>query len=238
MNPVSRIQQRFSHQARRRRAGVFGTHFTITPRTRILDLGSSEGFHIASLLHGLPADPRNVFIADIREDLLNEGRRRYGFTPVLLSESGPLSFPDRSFDIIFCSSVIEHVTIPKEEVWTELSGKRFGSRSLVRQEEFAREIRRVGIGYWVQTPNLFFPLESHSWLPFVGWLPRPAQVRVLRSSNRWWVKRTKPDWHLLRRREMARLFPDAAIVSERWCGLTKSLIAVKGTRAQASGGGS
>jgi SAM-dependent methyltransferase len=230
MDPVSRIQARFSLGARRRRAGVFGTRFAITPRTRILDLGSSDGSHIASLLEGLPSDPKNVYIADIREDLLNEGRLKYGFTPVLLPETGPLVFPDRSFDIIFCSSVIEHVTIPKEEVWTELSGKRFGSRSLVRQEEFAREIRRVGIGYWVQTPNLFFPMESHCWLPFVGWMPRPAQVRILRLSNRWWVKRTKPDWHLLRRKEMARLFPDAAILSERCCGLTKSLIAVKGSR--------
>ncbi len=230
MNPVSRIQARFSLKARRRRADVFGTRFDITPRTRILDLGSSDGSHIASLLEGLPSDPKKVYIADIREDLLNEGHLKYGFTPVLLPETGPLVFPDRSFDIIFCSSVIEHVTIPKEEVWTELSGKRFGSRSLVRQEEFAREIRRVGIGYWVQTPNLFFPMESHSWLPFVGWMPRPAQVRILRLSNRWWVKRTKPDWHLLRRKEMARLFPDAAILSERCFGLIKSLIAVKGTR--------
>jgi len=230
MNPISRLQSRISRGTRRRRARLFGRLFAVTPRTRILDLGSSDGSHIATLLQGMPVAPENVFIADIREDLLEEGRRRFGFHPVLIPESGQLSFEDRSFDIVFCSSVIEHVTVPKERVWEERSGTEFRQLSRIRQAEFAREIRRIAVGYWVQTPYRWFPIESHTWLPLVGWLPRSLQVPLLRLTNRVWVKRTKPDWNLLVAKDMKNLFPDADIIFERLCGLTKSLIAVKRAR--------
>ena len=81
--------------------------------------------------------------------------------------------------------------------------------------------------FFVQTPCRSFPIESHTQLPFVGWLPRPALIRVLRVSNKFWIKRTSPDWHLLGTREMAQLFPGAEIVCERFAGLTKSIMAIK-----------
>ena len=49
-------------------------------------------------------------------------------------------------------SVIEHVTLPKSEVWTTRSGKEFRERSLAHQRAFAREIQRVGRQFFVQTP--------------------------------------------------------------------------------------
>ncbi|HSN26807.1 MAG TPA: hypothetical protein VLT45_10990 [Kofleriaceae bacterium] len=29
---------------------------------------------------------------------------------------------------------------------------------------------------------------AHTWLPFVGWLPHEATVKVVAPSDRWWVK--------------------------------------------------
>jgi len=37
---------------------------------------------------------------------------------------------------------------------------------------FASEVRRVARSYWVQTPNRFFPIETHLWMPFVHLLPK------------------------------------------------------------------
>jgi hypothetical protein len=168
-----------------------------------------------------------VHIADIDGAAVGRGHDTYGYTPIVLGESDALPFDDRAFDVIFCSSVIEHVTVPKSEVWSIHSGRTFRERAWTRQHAFASEIRRVAKSYFVQTPNANFPVESHTWLPFVGYFPRPLQLLTLGITNRVWIKRTAPDWNLLRRSQMQELFPDAEIVNETALGLVKSLMAVR-----------
>ncbi|RMD66416.1 class I SAM-dependent methyltransferase [Candidatus Parcubacteria bacterium] len=216
-----------SQRARAKRAQIFRREFSLNENTRILDLGSGNGSAIKCVLSGTRAKPRNIYLADIDEEAVKEGERLFGFRAVPLDESGRLPFDDDCFDIVFCSSVIEHVTIPKKEVWRCLSGKQFESLSLQKQEQFAQEIRRVGKSYFVQTPYKFFPIESHTWLPFLSLLPRRVLVYCIRFTNRFWIKRTSPDWHLLTRSQFRDLFPEARIVEEKFFGLTKSLIAIK-----------
>jgi ubiquinone/menaquinone biosynthesis C-methylase UbiE len=133
-----------------------------------------------------------------------------------------MPFGDNSFDIVFSNSVIEHLGDKKS------------------QEQFAKEIRRVGKAYWVQTPNKMFLIEPHLITPFVHWflhrLPKKFQKIVLRYFTVWGLL-TKPskeqcenflnEVRLLSFKEMKELFPDANIICERFFGLKKSLIAVK-----------
>ena len=75
---------------------------------------------------------------------------------------GPLPFPDRSFDFAHASAVVEHV----------------GTRR--RQAEFLSELWRVARrGIFVTTPNRLFPIEFHTVLPLVHWLPSPLFRGVL-----------------------------------------------------------
>ena len=224
---ISKMFQRFSSRARQKRALLFRGAFGLGADTRILDLGSEWGSNIHAVLDGTPVKPENTFIADINADVLERGQRNFGFVPVLVGQSGRLPFPDGYFDIVYCSSVIEHVTVPKEEVWALRSGREFRERSLAHQREFAREIQRVGRQFFVQTPYRWFLVESHSWLPFVSWLPRRAQLPILKFTRKFWPKRTNPDWYLLDRRELESMFEGAEIRAEKWCGLTKSIMAVK-----------
>lgn len=93
-----------------------------------------------------------------------------------------LPFESRSFDWVFSNAVIEHVGEWKE------------------QKRFADEIRRVAAkGYFVTTPNKFFPIEPHTLLPlyqfltheqqrfFVrlapGYMREPGQISLLSSSD-------------------------------------------------------
>jgi len=69
-----------------------------------------------------------------------------------------LPFPDNSFDLVFCSAVIEHV----------------GSRQ--KQMQLIKELTRVGNITVITTPNRFFPLEFHTLTPFIHWL-RPSLFR-------------------------------------------------------------
>lgn len=65
-----------------------------------------------------------------------------------------LPFKDKEFDILFCSAVLEHV----------------GSRK--NQRFFLEECLRVSNKIFLTTPNRWFPLEMHSGIPFIHWLPR------------------------------------------------------------------
>jgi SAM-dependent methyltransferase len=65
-----------------------------------------------------------------------------------------LPFGDDEFDVAFSNAVVEHV-----------AGGRAGQRRFVH--ELCRVARRV----FVTTPNRYFPIEVHTLLPFVHWLP-------------------------------------------------------------------
>jgi len=216
-----------SRRAREHRAALFRGRFVLDENTRLLDIGAEGGTNIHRVLQGTRVRPENVYIADILPEHVEEGARRYGYVPVVISESGPLPFPDQYFDVVFCNSVIEHVTLPKSRVWKEFSTRRFREESLRRQRQFAAEVRRLGKQYFVQTPYRHFPIEAHSWLPFVAELPRWLLIPVLRLAHFVWVTRPVPDWYLLDRAELAGLFGEAKIEEEKFCGLTKSLMAVK-----------
>jgi len=224
---IRRIFDLFSQKARAKRAELFRRTFHLDENTKILDIGSETGSNIHAVLKGTRVRPENVYIADIQPRLIDMGATCYGYVPVHVQEAGPLPFPDHYFDIVYCSSVIEHVTVLKQSVWSVWSGRRFREAARERQKEFAQEIRRLGKRFFVQTPYRHFPIEPHSWLPFAAWLPRWALIPTLRLANIAWITEPVPDWHLLDRGEMAALFSDARILEEKSFGLTKSLMAVK-----------
>jgi Methyltransferase domain len=213
----------WSSARRSARGELFRKLLSPSEHDAILDLGSEEGDHIA----GVVPFRANVTIADIDAAALERGQARFGFRTALLGESDRLPFADGEFDIVFCSSVIEHVTVGKDELTSVRSGHDFANAAWQRQREFADEIRRVGKRYFVQTPYKWYPIESHTWLPVVVvMLPRPLQLRLVSWLNRWWIKPTQVDWNLLTYAQMSTLFPEATIVRERTLGLCKSLIAV------------
>lgn len=213
----------YSTHTRARRAALFRERMQVRSGDRVLDMGGSDGTHVASL--GLDAD---IYVADVDAQAVERGAERYGFTPVVVPPSGILPFSDRYFDVVFCSSVIEHVTVPPDELRTVTSTKVLEKRAARAQAAFANEIRRVAKRDFVQTPYRYFPVESHTWMPgVVAVLPRPLQIRLIDSAAQWWPKPSVADFRLLTVSEMRRFFPDAEIVRERALGLTKSLIAIK-----------
>lgn len=127
-------------------------------------------------------------------------------------------FADNSFDIVHSNSVIEHVGH-----WREMKA-------------MAGEVRRLAPAYFLQTPNIWFPIEAHFSLPFVHWLPEQTRVAILRarrdkylpySSGIGGATELVQRVNLLSLGQMRELFPDAEIERERVLGLTKSWIAVR-----------
>ena len=110
---------------------------------------------------------------------------------------------DREFDVVFSNSVIEHVG------------------TFEKQRQMAREIRRVGANYFVQTPNYWFPFEPHFMVIGFQYLPVKTRAFLIRRFSLGWFDKVA-DYNesikvassirLLRRREMEKLFPGATII--------------------------
>ena len=191
----------------------------------MLDLGGGDGSHIH---HLFPAH-RRIVIADIDPESLERAGLQFGYETVRLDTQGRLPFYDKQFDFVFCSSVLEHVTGPKLEMTEMTDNATFSRVAWDNQRTFAGEIERIAKSYWVQTPNKYFPIESHSWLPgVVAFLPRQVLVPILKFFAKVWPKATLPDWNLLNEGDMRQLFPGVHIIKESSCGMTKSIIAFKG----------
>lgn len=209
----------YGARSRRRRADRLLELLQPRPTDRILDLGGADGTHFAQNFPEL----RNVVVADVIPERLELAHRRYGYGTVLLADAAvELPFDDDEFDIVFCSSVIEHATGPKSWARRCQSRREFNAFAASRQATFAAEIARIGRGYWVQTPYKYFPIETHSWLPLpVIWLPRRSHALL----NRFWLKRPLWDFRLLTASEMQEFFPGGQIWRERSLGFVKSLVA-------------
>ncbi|MFX0139593.1 MAG: class I SAM-dependent methyltransferase [Candidatus Hodarchaeota archaeon] len=220
---LTKIVKIFSELSRKRRSIIFKDYMQPNENNRILDLGSEDGSHIAQFI----PFRKEVYIADIDEKLLEKGRKKFGFKTILINESGRLPFDDKFFDIVYCNSVIEHVGVQKSKRWDIVNGEEFSRKSFEGQQKFANEIKRVSKKYFVQTPNKYFFIESHTWLPLIQFLPRRLQVSFIKWLNKWWIKKTTPDWHLLNANQLQELFPDSKIVKEKIGFICKSLIAIK-----------
>lgn len=223
---MKKIFKLYSEKSRKKRAAFFLKKLSPKEGAKILDLGGGNGKYINSIL---PKDHNyTVTISDILTDDLKYAEETFGYKTKPLNEDKTLPFEDDAFDIVFCNSVIEHVTIPKKDIWSLKSSRKFKTLSFKRQQEFADEIERIGKAYFVQTPNKYFLIESHSWLPgFIVFFPRAVQIKTIKFFNSFWPKQTSPDWNLLTFKEMQELFPKAKIYREKSLGFTKSLMAIK-----------
>ncbi|AEN73886.1 Methyltransferase type 11 [Rhodothermus marinus SG0.5JP17-172] len=203
---IHKIYLLFQKRFRPKRMGSFVQLFTVDSSTRVLDVGGT-------LL--------NWSFVKVKPQLtiLNIHPPAEPMPPNVkwvVGDARCMPFEDQSFDVVFSNSVIEHVGD-----WED-------------QRAFAREIRRVGKRYFVQTPNYYFPVEPHFITPFIHWLPRNIGRRVVGLTVRNLLTRDVQksvelfdEVHLLRPRDMKKLFPDAEIIFERFLGLPKSILAIK-----------
>jgi SAM-dependent methyltransferase len=131
-----------------------------------------------------------------------------------------LQFPDKSFDIVFSNSVIEHVG-----GWED-------------QMAFSAEASRVGKRYWIQTPNKNFPIEPHYNFPFIQFFPEKMREWVacfwpfsfFKRFGKHTAKETKEfirSIRLLTIEEMKILFPDGQLWKEPFWSFLKSIVAYR-----------
>jgi hypothetical protein len=194
---------------RKRKLALFLEELQPGPKTTIVDVGVGDtGFDTepgVALSHNFfeamyPWPEQITAVSDV--PLPNFAQEFPQIAPVIASGTN-LPFEDDSFDIAVSNAVLEHV----------------GGRE--EQRRFVHELCRVAPKVFVSTPNRRFPLEVHTLVPFLHWLPRSARDRAFAALRR-------DAWNgveLLNRRELLELFPpraQARIVESR---MTISVVA-------------
>ena len=209
----SRDAASLAARMRAKRAEVFlGLVAPLSRPLTILDLG---GTFASWQRMGAPLPDVEIILLNIESQVVPVP----GFQSICGDARDLSAFRDKSIDIVYSNSVIEHV----------------GNRD--DQARMASEIRRVGKRYFVQTPNYRFPVEPHFVFPGFHYLPLDVRALLLTRFRLGWFDR-EPDWHraraavesirLLTKGEVQALFPDGDIFEERFLGLTKSVVALHG----------
>jgi hypothetical protein len=202
---------------RRRKLALFLETMRPGPETRVVDVGVGDtGFGtepgVASSHNFFEAlYPWPEQITAVSDVPLPNFAREFPMVRCVTASGKELPFEDDSFDLAFSNAVVEHV----------------GERE--EQRRFVGELCRVAPQVFLSTPNRWFPLETHTLLPFIHWLPRRAADRAFDALGR-------DNWKqvdLLTKGELLDLFPPgvAARVVE-----SRITISVAAERLEAAAG--
>ena len=201
----SQNKDSFSYKLREKRFQSFINLLKVQKNDTILDVGGYESRWI-----GLKY---NVTLLN-----LSFYKKMDDFEYVIGDACDMKMFLDKSFDIIYSNSVIEHVGREK-------------------QNDFAREIERVGKKYWVQTPYKHFPLEPHFVFPFFQYYPIILQKFIglkwpyshfnMGNAEEKDILNEISKIYLLNKSELKILFKDAEIYEEKFLGIIKSITAFR-----------
>src|ERR1035437_4059943 len=142
----------------RRRMNRFLSLFSPSSEVRVLDIGGTA----QTWTHESKGCALfSVTLINVRSNGQIEGSR----FAVVEGDTTAMPFPDDAFDIAFSDSVIEQAG-----AWGQ-------------QQAFAREARRVARKLWIQTPARSFPLEAHLLAPYIQYLPKSVQHRIVRWTR-------------------------------------------------------
>ena len=185
------LAARASLRNRRHKLALFLETMRPGPETRVVDVGVGDtGFGtepgVASSHNFFEAlYPWPERITAVSDVPLPNFAQEFPMVECVTASGTELPFEDGAFDVAFSNAVVEHV----------------GARA--EQRRFVAELCRVAPRVFLSTPNRWFPVETHTLLPLLHWLPRPAANRAFAALGR-------DNWEhveLLSRRKLIELFP-------------------------------
>jgi len=153
-NPFVSLREFFSLRARKRMYRKFLDLCAPGGYSQILDLGATPDMKLkdSNFLEKLYPHKENITLASIED--CNNVVNAYGLKGFVCNKpKEALPFKDGEFDICFCSATLEHVGTREDQIF------------------FLNECLRVSNKIFLTTPNRYFPVEMHTFILFMHWLP-------------------------------------------------------------------
>ena len=183
------LASRVSYAARMRMFNRFMQIMQPSPGDTVLDIGvtSDTTFKESNFFEQLyPYKEQIVCVGTENGGHLEQTYPGIKFIQVEPGQSLP--FADKQFDLVFSNAVIEHA----------------GNRA--SQKAFIAEALRIGKRVFITTPNRLFPVETHTALPLLHYLPPRFYRAVLgKTPLKFWSD--EQNLNLLTKNSLAGLFP-------------------------------
>jgi len=183
---------RISAWSRRRKLELFMQELRPTATTTVLDVGvtdtgfGEDAYGTHNFFEALYPWPERI--TAVSTQYLDRFAAAFPRVRAVRADGRSLPFGDGEFDLGFSNAVLEHV----------------GARE--DQRAFVHELCRVARRVFLATPNRAFPLEVHTLLPVVHWLPKSPRERLYGALGR----DQGIGVELLGSRSLLELFPEGA----------------------------
>jgi Methyltransferase domain len=155
-----------ARQMRQRRWSMLHERFPELAEMRVIDIGGLAGSWLQA-----PARPSELVVLNLpggdwttRTTKLEDQLGPHATVRHVEGDACdlPAELRDERFDLVYCNSVIEHV----------------GGHG--RRIALADSVHSLGDHHWVQTPYRYFPVEPHSLIPGLQFLPSRWQAAAVR----------------------------------------------------------
>ena len=161
---------RVSAWSRRRKLELFMRELRPGPETTVLDVGVTDSgygddpYGTHNFFEALYPWPERITAVSTQH--LRRFSESFPAVRAVRADGRDLPFADGEFDVGFSNAVLEHV----------------GGRE--DQRAFVRELCRAALRVFLATPNRWFPLDSHTLVPFAHWLPGKQRDGIYRRLGR------------------------------------------------------
>ena len=207
------IFDKISIFARRQIFKVFIKNIKPLSHEKIIDIGVFGGSQDPSMnfLEQFYQYPKNITAIGVEDAVFLE-RQYPGLKFVKILPNQPLPFDNDEFDIGFSNAVIEHVG------------------SIKNQKYFLEEAIRICHRLFITTPNRFYPVEFHTRLPVLHWLPQPFFRKILKIMKLEFYSKEE-NLNLLGKKQLLDLIPlqyrkKTKLLSYRFFGLVSNWILI------------
>lgn len=141
---------------------IFSKNIAIKKKFKILDVGSVNSdnkFNNVFLFYY----PHKNRITCISNQKLNKLEKFFKKSKLIVGDCRKMIFKNNSYDVVHSNATIEHVGNRKNQI------------------KFISECYRVSKKFvFIQTPNRFFPVEMHTFIPFIHFLPKKIFRYIIR----------------------------------------------------------
>ena len=162
-NFLSNVFKKIANDARNEFFNILKKETKYSKNKTIIDIGTTASLD----------DGQNIILSKIKDNknitcLSNLDckvllKKYPNIKKIIIGDGRNNNLPNNSFDIVHSNATIEHV----------------GSYN--NQLLFIKECIRISKKYvFIQTPNRFYPLDFHTILPFIHWLPKKIHRKILK----------------------------------------------------------